>query len=72
MYPVHCDEILPLSFGNAINRTLYPFEELNDHFHIKMIYTPLHVPHPTNIIHPYLNSLLMTYLTASRALCTRF
>lgn len=28
MYPVHCDEILPLSFGNAINRTLYPFEEL--------------------------------------------
>lgn len=72
MYPVHCDKILPLSYGNASSRTLYPFEELNYHFHIKMIYTPLHIPHPTNIIPPYLNSLLMTYLTASRALCTRF
>lgn len=69
---INCDEILPLSFGNAINRTLYPFEELNYHFHIKMIYTPLHIPHPTNIIPPYLIPLLMTYLTASRALCTRF
>lgn len=72
MYPVHCDEILPLSYGNASSRTLYPFEELNYHFFIKMIYTPLHIPHPTNIIPPYLISLLMTYLTASRALCTRF
>lgn len=42
------------SIGNVINRTQYPFEELNCHFHIKMIYTSFHTPHPTNMIHLYL------------------
>lgn len=69
---VHHEEIWVLSIGNVINRTQYPFEELNCHFHIKMIYTSFHTPHPTNMIHLYLTPLLRTYLTASSALCTRF
>lgn len=75
---LHCEEIWALSLGNAVNGTLYPFEDVSTFFklsipqHQNTLSFFFYIPQPTIMIHPYLIPLLRTYLTASSALCTRF